>query len=106
MFGGAIVEPQSPLFWVASSSVTYEYIRVAIMGALAILLFTRPPRRTWARALTGSIAVVTVVWAIQQTYSYHMLPFDTLSIVGASIAIIVTILEVDTVELKFIDSRA
>lgn len=106
MFGGAIVDPQSPLFWVASSSVTYEYIRLAIIGALAILLFTRPPRRTWARGLTGLIAAVTVVWAIQQTYSYHMLPLDALSIVGASIAIIVTILEADTVESKFINSRA
>lgn len=75
MFGEAIVEPQSPLFWVASSDVTYNYIRLATMGALAILLFTRPPRRIWVRRLTGSIAAVTVVWALQQTYLYHMLPF-------------------------------
>jgi len=90
---GASVAPQNPIFWLASVTATYQHIREVLIGILLIQFVTRPPRHTWFRLLTGSATIATMSWVIQQTYNYHMLPLDSLSILGASIAIVITSLE-------------
>jgi hypothetical protein len=85
--------PSDSIFWLASSSAAYQYARVALGFILLIQLFTDPPRRIWFRFITGVIAATALGWAIVETYSYHMLILDTLSIISATIAIGATSME-------------
>lgn len=95
----AHVAPQNPLFWFASLGTTYQHIRELLLAILLVQLVTRPPRHVWFRILTGAVSIVTITWVIQQSYSFNMLPLDTLSILGASLAIAVTSLERKAINL-------
>ena len=97
---GAVMEPQNPVFLLASVTTPYQYVRGALIVILVIQFVTRPPRRVWLRLLLGGIAAAAMVWAVQQTYSYHMQVFDTFVILGASIAIIITALERKAINLS------
>jgi len=85
--------PQNPDFWLASGGSTYQYIRGLLALVVMLQLTTRPPRHVWLRIVSGAIALVVGVWAIEATYSDHMLILDTLCFVSASVAIGVTALE-------------
>lgn len=102
---GASVSPQNPMFLLASVTATYQHIREVLIAVLAIQFVTRPPRHVWFRILAGLIATVATVWTIQQTYSYHMQLFDALSILGASVAIIITALERKAINMDLYYSR-
>lgn len=90
---GVILAPQSSLFWLATGGPTYQHVRIAIATILAIQLVTNPPRHAWFRILAGSLALVTAVWTVEQTYSYHMQMLDTLAFLGASFGVLATTLE-------------
>lgn len=97
---GASITPLNPFFILASVNPTYQYIREILAVVLALQFVTRPPRHVWFRLLAAGIASIIIVWSIQQTNSYHMQFFDTLSILGASIAILVTALERKAVKMR------
>ncbi len=90
---GVMLAPQSPLFWLATAGPTYQHVRIIIAAILAIQLLTNPPRHIWFRIFAGSLALVAGVWAIEQTYSYHMQLLDTLAFLGASFGMFATSLE-------------
>jgi hypothetical protein len=47
------------------------------------------------RVLCGFIAIGAACWALEETYAYHMLFLDTLSILSASVATGITALEIN-----------
>ena len=96
---GANVAPQNPVFWLASVATAYQHVREVLIAILLTQLVTRPPRHVWFRLLSGGTAIIAIAWAIQQNYTYSMLPLDTLSIIGASVAILITALERKSVNL-------
>lgn len=85
--------PQNTIFWLASSASMYQHLRELLAFVLVLQLATRPPRHVWARILSGAIALAVGVWVVEATYAYQMLGLDSLSLLGASIAIGVTALE-------------
>jgi hypothetical protein len=90
---GVAVAPQSPLFLLASGGTNLQHVRIIISVILAIQLVTRPPRHVWFRVLAGSIAAYTAIWAIGQTYDYHMQILDTMAFLGAAFAMFAAALE-------------
>jgi vancomycin permeability regulator SanA len=74
-------------------STTYEYIRGLLMVILALQIITRPPRHVVFRLFAGGIALISLSWAISNTYSYAMPLFDSLSFVAAALSIGITALE-------------
>lgn len=97
---GAITQPQNTVFWLASVTQSYQYVREILIAILVIQFVTRPPRLVWFRLLSGGISTITVLWVIQQTISYQMQLFDTLALTSASIAIIITSLERRAIDIK------
>jgi hypothetical protein len=90
---GVILAPQSSLFWLATGGPVYQHVRIVIAAVLAIQLVTNPPRHVWFRIFAASLALLTSVWTIEQTYSYHMQLLDTLAFLSASFGIFATTLE-------------
>jgi hypothetical protein len=90
---GTYLMPNNPMFWLASGAKAYQDIRL-VMGSLLVLqLMTNPPRHLWFRIMAGTIALITGIWAIQETYAYHMMLLDTTAFIGASLAVFATALE-------------
>jgi hypothetical protein len=100
MYFGSLKIPQSSFFWFASTDALHQYVRVLLASVLVIQLVTRPPRRIWIRSLTGFIGFVVMVWALRQSYNNNMLLLDSLSVIGASIVIIVTSLEHKAIKIR------
>ena len=90
---GTTVAPNNPLFWLASNNAAFQHVRILVGLLLAIQLVTRPPRHVWFRIMAGSIAVFTGIWAVQQTYNYHMQLLDSLAFLSAACGVFATALE-------------
>ena len=90
---GTALFPQNPDFWLASGGSMYQYIRGLVALVAVLQLTTRPPRHVWLRIVSGAIALAVGIWAIEATYSDHMLILDSLCFISASVAIGVTALE-------------
>lgn len=92
---GTAYHPDYAAFWLASGEPTYQTVRLLLASALFIQFVTHPPRNIYFRMLCGFIAVSSAAWALEESYAYHMLYMDTLSILGASVATGITALEVN-----------
>ena len=63
LIAGTTKYPNQAMFWLASGSSTYQYIREILAGILITQIITRPPRKIWFRLLAGSLAVSIAAWA-------------------------------------------
>ncbi len=90
---GTTVAPDNSMFWLATNSSTFQHVRILVGAMLAIQLVTRPPRHVWFRIFAGSVAVFTGIWAVQQSYNYHMQLLDTLAFMSAACGVFATALE-------------
>jgi hypothetical protein len=108
---GTLLFTQNPLFWLASAMPAYQYIREFLAFILVMQLTTRPPRHMWFRIISGAIAIALAIWCFQETYNNHMLVFDSLSFLAASVAIGISALEhrvsiLDLVKLPLKNKKA
>jgi hypothetical protein len=90
---GTFLYTQNPIFWLASGAPIYQYLRVLLSLVLVMQLTTHPPRHLWFRIVSGAIAAAVGIWAVESTYYNNMLSLDTLSLLGASIAIGISAIE-------------
>jgi hypothetical protein len=89
----SVYAPESAALWLASTAQGYNILRICIMAVLAILLVTTPPRSTLSRAAFGVFAMTLGLWSLSSTYANQMQILDGASLLTASIAIIVEVLE-------------
>lgn len=82
-----------PLFTMATGSQIYQYVRLGLIGILAIQMVTRPPRHLIFRILSGSISIYVGVWAIYETYINQMLVLDFVTFLAAAVVIAIITLE-------------
>lgn len=94
---GFVIMPGHQALWLASGGIEHQIVRAGLIMVIVVQMLTRPPRRMWFRLVAGSAASVALVWALQQTYSYNMMPLDILSILGASSAIVLAVIERRTI---------
>ena len=90
---GIFIFPQNPMFWLASATPLYQYIRGFFAFILLMQLTTSPPRHIWFRIISGVTALVLAIWCIGETYNNQMQLLDSLSFLGAAIAIGVSAIE-------------
>lgn len=90
---GAIMFPNNPVFWLTSSSHTFQLVRVTLAVLLFVQLITKPPRHIWFRITAASLGIIFGVWTIRLTASYDMPFLDTLAFLSASLAVFTTSLE-------------
>lgn len=90
---GTAMRPNNAAFWLASSIHSFQYVRTILGMVLLIQLSTHPPRHLLFRLIAGTLAAAVGIWAVQQTYAYHMEILDTLAFMSASLAVFVAALE-------------
>jgi hypothetical protein len=95
-----IVAPDTPAMWLASTTPQFAVIRAVLIAALIGLLVTNPPRNVYLRGLVGIISVSLVSWCLNATYNNEMGIVDTMSLLQASVAAGLTVLELDTKEVR------
>ncbi len=86
-------DPNSSMFWLASSATGYQVVRGGLMAVLLLQIVTNPPRYMVFRATSMIIASSVAIFSLQATYANHMLLLDALSLLASSVAIAVTALE-------------
>ena len=95
LFTVGLVNPNSPVMWLADTSVSFAIIRFVMMIALAALLATNPPRNLMLRYAVGVVAGLLAVWTLNSTYYNEMKVLDSMSILLFSISAGITVLEVE-----------
>jgi hypothetical protein len=90
---GTQIAPDSPMFWLASSTIGYQVVRFGLMLVLLLQLCTDPPRHKTFRIISAVVSGLTAFWVLRATYNNHMMLLDSLSLLASSIAIGVTALE-------------
>lgn len=90
---GTAIAPNSPMFWLATASNGYQYIRAGIGIVLALQLMTNPPRHMAFRIAAGLVSAGIAGWTIQQTMAYQMQLLDMLVLLGSSIIAFATAIE-------------
>lgn len=86
---GGIFYPNSLEMQLASTSLVYTIIRVAIIALLLIVLFTNPPRSEALRSVLGAWALLLAALSSSILVSYQIEFFD--AIVFMQVAIILGI---------------
>jgi hypothetical protein len=95
LFTVGLVNPDSPVMWVASTFSGFALLRLGIMVALAILLVTHPPRNLYLRLAIGMLAAGLVGWCLNATYNNEMKFLDTLSILQFGVSAGLAVLELE-----------
>jgi hypothetical protein len=90
-----IVNPDSPVMWMASTSEAYSYLRIALIAVLAGLMITNPPRNVSFRTFVGIVSVMITSWSLNATYNNEMALLDTLALLQFSISAGLIVLERD-----------
>lgn len=88
-----VVNPNSSVMWMASTSFNFAFLRIILMAILVGLLVTNPPRNIYFRAFIAVFSVILVGWTLNTTYHNQMKFLDTLSLLEVSICASLTILE-------------
>lgn len=86
----SILAPNSTPMWIASTNIYFNVIRSCVMAILFALLTTNPPRSPYFRFMVGVIAVFLSTWVLSTD---TMKILDTISILGCSAAMGITVLE-------------
>jgi hypothetical protein len=95
-----LAAPDSPVMWLASSSSGFAWLRMALMAILFGLMITTPPRNVIFRVFVGLFSVGLIGWCLNATYNNQMGFADTLSLLAASLAAGIVVLERDVYEAR------
>lgn len=79
--------------WLVSESAEYQVIRIAVIGLLFGLLFSKPPRQVWFRSLIGVSGAMLAVSSFVMMMSYQMHILDMMLFVEVAIILIMETLE-------------
>lgn len=94
-----LVDPNSPVVWMASTSDSFAILRGALIIILIGLVVTNPPRNFYLRTFVGIVSVGLATWALNATYNNQMSFLDTLALLQFSISAGLAALERDYEEI-------
>jgi len=97
---GSYYAPDSPFFWLASTDVGAQMVRMGLVLMISVQLLTEPPRHMAIRILTGLTALATAVWAVHASTFMNTPIFDTVVLLQTAIALGISALEFTHDELR------
>jgi len=105
LFSLGINDPSNSIMWLASTSVNFTYLRLAMMIVLTFLLVTHPPRNIFLRDVIGAFSICLMGWAVWETWAYAMNVLDLLSILQYGVSTGLIVLESKRFPLETTDDR-
>lgn len=88
--------PNAPLMWMTIASPEGTWLRYGVIGLLALVLFSHPPRGVVMRAGLGGSALILAIATIQWLTSYHIGLIDAVVYIEVAIIVGIEALEVAT----------
>jgi len=79
--------------WLISESIDYQITRLAVIGLLFGLLFSRPPRQLWFRLLIGAGGICLALSSLMLIMDYQMHILDMAMFIEVSIILSIEALE-------------
>jgi hypothetical protein len=105
LFSFGLTNPDSPVVWLASTSMNFAALRLVMMLVLAALLVTHPPRNVYLRMFVGGLAIVLAGWSLMATYENEMKLLDSLSLLQFSISAGLIVLESKYIPIETMEER-
>lgn len=99
LFDG-VYYPDSPLMWLASTAITYAFIRLGLVVILLGLLAFRPPRSFQARVFLGSVASVLGIVTLVLVGQYNIAFLDAIVFIEVAIILMIEALETDQLTVR------
>lgn len=90
---GSHYTPDGSFFWLASSDLGAQALRIFLAMIVLVQLFTDPPRHLAVRALTGVVALTTALWALHVSTFMNTPIFDTVVLLQTAVALAIAALE-------------
>lgn len=81
-----LIAPDSPVVWMASTSVNFAILRIIMIAILLGLLLTNPPRNIYFRMFVSVFSVILVSWGLSATYDNQMKLLDSMSLLEVAIS--------------------
>jgi hypothetical protein len=88
-----IINPTSPVMWLASTSAEFAVLRAVLMVVLVAMFVTNPPRKLVLRVLVGVVCTGLAGWALIATYENSMKILDTMIILESTVTSGLMVLE-------------
>lgn len=86
--------PNSPVMWLAGTSIGFEIIRAGLIVILAVLLFSHPPRALYLRYIIGAVAAALGVATVTLVLNYTINLFDMIIFIETAIIFGIEALEI------------
>ncbi|MDB5168342.1 MAG: hypothetical protein JWO55_600 [Candidatus Saccharibacteria bacterium] len=99
LFSG-LYQPDTPLMWLASTSIYYAYMRAALIVVLVTLLVTSPPRSGYFRLFLAAFASALAISAIHLSYWYAISLLDAVIFIEVAIIFMIESLEASADDVK------
>ena len=104
LFDG-VYYPDSPLMWLASTAITYAFIRLGLVVILLGLLAFRPPRSFQARVFLGSVASVLGIVTLVLVGQYNIAFLDAIVFIEVAIILMIEALETDQLTVRQLTAK-
>lgn len=95
---GSFYAPDGAFFWLASSDIMMQIVRIVLSLILLVFILTEPPRHMLVRSLAGLISLSTAAWAIHASTLMSTPIFDTVILLQTAIALGIAALEVSDLQ--------
>lgn len=88
-----LLDPSNPVMWLASTTMSFEILRAALMVIIFALLVTEPPRNAYLRAFVGIVSITLMSWSLSSVYQNHMPITDAMLMIAIGLSMGITVLE-------------
>lgn len=99
LFSG-LYQPESPLMWLAATTINYAYMRAALIVVLLTLLITNPPRSGYFRIFLMAFSTALGVSTILLSYWYAIGILDAIIFIEVAIIFMIESLEASVEDVK------
>lgn len=90
---GLLLAPSNPIFWLASSSISFMYVRMIFIFVIGLLLIAGIPSSKKFRLLLGLFGTALIIWSGYHTYTESLAFLDGLSLMLVGISFTIFSLE-------------
>lgn len=104
LFDG-LYRPDAPLMWLASTTMNYAYMRIALIVVLLSLLVTSPPRSSHFRLFLAAFSTALGLSTIMLSYGYAIGLLDAIIFLEVAIIFMIEALEPGMDDLKKISFK-
>lgn len=99
LFDG-LYQKDAPLMWLASTTINYAYMRMALIVVLIMLLVTRPPRASYFRSFLAGFSSALFISTILLSHWYVIELLDAIVFLEVAIICMIEALETNPVRVQ------